>query len=164
MAGVWFPTSCCQFWVFWVPWLGSQESVRSEPETPNTVEANDARVNAPVHVLETTHLTWGSTSPSAWRWSSRVWGSLLSSPFLLVITGKYSVSLTQDSNILHHSHSQMGCHRKPRWPCVPHGSPGVTTGKVVFSLNQEMLHVAALTGAPWNIYWAQTHSFSLGYV
>lgn len=67
--------------------------MRSEPETPNAVEANDAWVHAPVPVLETTHLTQGSTSPTAWRWRCRVWGSLLSSPFLLMIIGKSMLPL-----------------------------------------------------------------------
>lgn len=50
-----------------------EEALRNELETPNAVEANDGRVQAPVPVLETTLLTRGSTSPTAWRWRSRVW-------------------------------------------------------------------------------------------
>lgn len=164
VAGVRIPTSCCQFWVFWVSWPASQESVRSEPETPHTLAAHDAWVPAPVHVLETTHLTWGGTSPTAWRWRSRAWGSLLSSPFLLVITGKYNASLTQNTNILHCSAS---------WDVIestgspvlhmealvwPQGKPSsASTRRCSIWLHSQELHGISTEHR-------QTHSFSPGYV
>lgn len=40
----------------------------------------------------------------------------------------------------------------------PQRSPGVTTGKFIFSLNQEMFDMASFTGAPWSIHSVQTNT------
>lgn len=110
------------------------------------------------------HLTWNSTSPTAWRWRSRVWSSLLSSPFLLVNIGKYSASLTQGSNILHYSASWKVT-KSTGSPVLPMEALVWPQGNLSSASTRRCsmwLHLQELHGISTQC--RQTHSFSLGYV